>query len=223
MKWQWNYRYRPLWFDAVLESLSFARRTLKPLVLGGAAFALGVHLTTPPEGRQSRAELETRLQHVERQLVARQGELELARIELSRMEGVHEHSARHRIPADLAASIYDIAQAEGIDPRLAYNLVRVESGFSPRAVSSAGAVGLTQLMPTTAFWLEPTLGYGDLFDREINLRLGFRYLRMLVAHYDGDLPLALLAYNRGPARVDSIRRERRDPDNGYARAVLSRP
>jgi soluble lytic murein transglycosylase-like protein len=76
-------------------------------------------------------------------------------------------------------------------------------------------------MPPTAFELDPSLRYADLFDRDTNLRLGFRYLRQMLDKYDGDLRLALLAYNRGPGTVDGILRAGGDPANGYARAVLS--
>jgi soluble lytic murein transglycosylase-like protein len=77
-------------------------------------------------------------------------------------------------------------------------------------------------MPSTAFELQPGLDYLDLFDRDTNLRLGFRYLRRLMVHYGGDLRTALLAYNRGPTRVDEIRRRGVDPGNGYARAIMER-
>jgi soluble lytic murein transglycosylase-like protein len=154
-------------------------------------------------------------------LQARQGELELVRMELNRLQDIMDYSRRYAIPADLAASINDIALAEGIDPAVAFQLVRVESGFYRRAISPVGAVGLAQLMPPTAFELDPNLRYADLFDRETNLRLGFRYLRQMIERYDGDLRLALLAYNRGPGTVDNILRVGGDPTNGYARAVLS--
>jgi soluble lytic murein transglycosylase-like protein len=153
-------------------------------------------------------------------LTARTGELQLARIELRRMQTVVDYSRRYRIPADLAASIHDIAISEGVDPRLAFSLVRVESGFSRGAVSSAGAVGLTQVMPTTAFELQPDLRYPDLFERGTNLRLGFRYLRKMLRQFNGDLHLALLAYNRGPGTVDEIRSTGGDPSNGYSTAVI---
>src|SRR5690606_29668950 len=129
--------------------------------------------------------LEKDLRKARSMLTARNGELELARLELERLSAIVEYSKTHRIPADLAMAIHDIARAEGIDPALAFSLVRVESGFSRRAVSSAGAVGFTQVMPSTAFWLQPGLSYQDLFERDTNLRLGFRYLRMLLKQYDG--------------------------------------
>src|SRR3989454_12613017 len=58
--------------------------------------------------------------------------------------------SRSGFPADLAAATYDIALAEGVDPVLAFRLVRVESGFNPRAKSREGALGLTQVLPSTA-------------------------------------------------------------------------
>ncbi|MFW6202144.1 MAG: lytic transglycosylase domain-containing protein, partial [Gemmatimonadota bacterium] len=129
--------------------------------------------------------------------------------------------SRYGIPADLAASIYDIALSEGIEPSLAYRLVHVESRFTRRAVSHKGAVGLAQVMPRTAFGMDPALSYTDLFEPETNLRLGFRYLRAMLERYGGDMRLALLAYNRGPGTVDQIRRQGGDPANGYARAIMT--
>ena len=157
----------------------------------------------------------------EARLSARQGELELVRLQMSRLNSIMEHSRQYSIPADLAASIYDIALAEGIDPKVAFALVSVESDFTRKAVSNKGAIGLTQVMPATARILDPTLSSSDLFDRETNLRLGFRFLRQMLAYYKGDLNLALTAYNRGPGTVDEIRKSGGDPNNGYARAVLS--
>ncbi|MGH7476073.1 MAG: lytic transglycosylase domain-containing protein [Longimicrobiales bacterium] len=126
--------------------------------------------------------------------------------------------ARYDITADLASDIYDIAVEEDIEPDLAYGLVKTESTFRERVTSYAGARGLTQVLPSTANWL---MGRQvDLFDRQDNLRTGFRYLKKLIADYNGDVRLALLAYNRGPGTVDRILRRGGNPDNGYARKVL---
>jgi soluble lytic murein transglycosylase-like protein len=183
-------------------------------------FTLGATVFAQPEDlEQVRLGLMQRLKQLEHALTAREGELELAQLEINRLNRIHDYSRRHRIPADLAAAIYDIALAEGIEPSLAFSLVRVESGFTRRAVSSAGAVGLTQVMPATANWLQPGLAYNDLFERDTNLRLGFRYLKMLLQQYKGDLNLALLAYNRGPGRVDNILQAGGNPSNGYEGAV----
>jgi soluble lytic murein transglycosylase-like protein len=196
------------------------RRPLLLLAVGGLALVLGAATALSPDSALNSFELRQRLFFTKGELLARTGELKLVRLQLTRMQTIHEHSARYNIPADLAANIYDIAVAEGIDPALAFSLVRVESRFTASAVSSKGAVGLTQVMPNTAFSLEPGVGYRQLFDEETNLRLGFRYLRQMIQYYRGDLHLALLAYNRGPNRVEEIRRSGGDPSNGYSQAVL---
>ena len=102
---------------------------------------------------------------------------------------------------------------------LAFRLVRVESEFNEKATSPVGAVGLTQLMPSTARYFQKGITKNQLYDRETNLRLGFRYLRTLINEYDGNLKLALLVYNRGPAAVERARAAGLDPANGYDRMV----
>ncbi len=198
-------------------------RSLRAFVVLGLGFVFGVHFAALPAGVPSlpamRA-LQTRLHESQHALTARSGEIALLRQEIERMRTVMRQSSRYGIPADLSSAIYDNAVAEGIQPSLAYSLVRVESQFSRFAVSDRGAVGLTQIMPTTAAELDRSATYDRLFDRDTNLRLGFRYLRIMLQKYGGDLRLALLAYNRGPGTVDSIRHVGRDPANGYARAVL---
>lgn len=184
-----------------------------------AAAALALVLVVIAGG-STRTSLERKITQLEEQVSARNGELALARMELRRLEMIVRQTARHDISANLAMAIYDIATTEGIKPDLAFSLVHVESRFADRAVSDAGAVGLTQVMPSTAEWLDPEALYGDLFDSQTNLRLGFQYLRRLIEQYEGDIELALLAYNRGPTRVDSILDAGGDPANGYARAVL---
>ncbi len=189
-------------------------------VIAAVAFIVGVQMAARPDGARLSA-LEKQVGNDRVALTARKGELELVRIELARLNEIMTYSRKYAVTADLAAAINDIALAEGIAPSLAFRLVQVESGFYRRAVSPMGAVGYAQLMPATAVQLDPTVSYDDLFDRDINLRLGFRYLRQLLDHYEGDLRLALLAYNRGPGTVDSIRRDGGDPGNGYARSVMS--
>ena len=129
-------------------------------------------------------------------------------------------ATRYRIPTEQARQIHEVARAEGIDPELGFRLVRVESGFNPSARSRVGALGLTQLMPSTARWLERGITRGEILEPRTNLRIGFRYLRSLISKYDGDLQLALLAYNRGDGAVDRDLRRGRNPENGYSRAVL---
>ncbi|HEX2168181.1 MAG TPA: transglycosylase SLT domain-containing protein, partial [Longimicrobiales bacterium] len=148
------------------------RPLLIPLSIVGAMLVLGASAARDPE-IESSTRLGEELRLTRSALLARQGELELARLEMNRLSSIVDYSARYRIPADLATAIFDMATTEGVEPALAFSLIRVESGFTRRAVSSAGAVGYTQVMPSTAYWLQPGIGREELFDRDINLRLGF--------------------------------------------------
>jgi soluble lytic murein transglycosylase-like protein len=87
---------------------------------------------------------------------------------------------------------------QGLDPDLVRAVIAQESGFRPCAVSAKGAVGLMQLMPAAIEDLEVQ----DAFDPEQNIGAGTRLLRRLLGRYNGDLALALAAYNAGPTQVD---------------------
>ena len=142
------------------------------------------------------------------------------KLRLDRVEAIVAYSARYQIPADLAGSIYDIALTEGIDPELGFRLVKIESNFRPSAKSSRAAIGYTQVRLPTARHYQPGLSEEQLYDRDTNLRIGFRFLKSLLKQYHYDYHLALLAYNRGPGRVDAIVADGGDPANGYSDAVL---
>jgi hypothetical protein len=155
------------------------------------------------------------------QLAAARGETDLLRIQLDRANAIMASSAKYRIPADLAASIYDIALGEGIDPALGFQLVKIESNFKASARSNMGAIGYTQVQVATARFYEPGVTEKALMtDRELNLRIGFRFLNDLLGTFNRDTHLALLAYNRGPAKVADILAQGGDPTNGYSAAVL---
>ncbi|MGM0565043.1 MAG: lytic transglycosylase domain-containing protein [Pseudomonadota bacterium] len=85
-----------------------------------------------------------------------------------------------------------------LDPLLVRAVMRVESCFDRRAVSRAGAQGLMQLMPKTA----RHLGVLDSFDAHLNIEAGTRYLSRMLKRFDGNLTLALAAYNAGPHNVE---------------------
>lgn len=84
-----------------------------------------------------------------------------------------------------------------LDPDLVVSLIRAESGFNAKAISSKGAQGLMQLMPQTA----AELGVGNPLDPVANVEGGTQYLRKLLDLYQNDLIKALAAYNAGPGRV----------------------
>jgi hypothetical protein len=154
------------------------------------------------------------------QLEAAKGETVVIKLQLERANAILDNSTRYQIPADLSAAIYDIALSEGIDPSLGYQLVKIESQFNRKAVSPMQAFGYTQLQVPTARFYQAGITQKDLFDRGTNLRLGFRFLNDLLARFNYDVHLALLAYNRGPARVDQILAQGGNPANGYSDAVL---
>jgi soluble lytic murein transglycosylase-like protein len=95
------------------------------------------------------------------------------------------------------AEITAAAKRHGIDPALLAGLVRQESNFNPTAGSSAGARGLTQLMPATA----AGLGVTDVTDPAQALDGGAKYLKQQLDRFGGDVTLALAAYNAGPGAV----------------------
>jgi soluble lytic murein transglycosylase-like protein len=176
--------------------------------------------TADEETTPSVSTMLSQVQDMSQQLESLRGELSVARLQLDRSEAVMEYSGRYDIPANLASAVYDIALAEGIEPGLAFRLVHVESGFDLHAKSSAGAVGLTQVLPSTARFYDAGLTTTQLYDRDTNLRLGFRYLHDLLARYDDNLEHALLAYNRGPSKVQDLLAAGVDPANGYAQSVM---
>jgi soluble lytic murein transglycosylase-like protein len=164
------------------------------------------------------------MRSLEQSLEATRGELAVARLQLERANAIIDYSTHYSIAADLSAAIYDIALAEGVDPALAFRLVKTESNFHAKAKSKVGAIGFTQVLPSTARLYEPGLTMQQLYDRNTNLRLGFRYLRDLLERYEGTpeakLRLALLAYNRGPSKVQELLDAGRDPQNGYATHIM---
>lgn len=147
------------------------------------------------------------------------GELDLAKAQLDRSAKIFSYSSKYHIGADLAANIVDVSSAEGIDPELAFRLVKLESDFNPHATSAVGAIGLTQVMPATARYYVKGITREGLYEPTTNLRIGFRYLRGLVRQYGGDVNLALLVYNRGPVAVEKARAEGDNPSNGYDRII----
>jgi soluble lytic murein transglycosylase-like protein len=125
---------------------------------------------------------------------------------------------------DLATVIDKECRAYGFVPRFILSVIAIESAFTPKSVSSKGAVGLMQLRPFVAEALAkqvdlPWEGKEVLYRPETNVQLGMRYLFQLILRYQ-DLPLALAAYNMGPTRLDSVLTRTKEPPNRYVDKII---
>lgn len=101
--------------------------------------------------------------------------------------------------ATLSKLVGEASQREGVNADLVRSLIKHESGGKPCAVSAKGAQGLMQLMPAT----QMDLSISDPFEAAANINGGVKYLKQMLDRYNGNIALALAAYNAGPQRVDA--------------------
>ena len=114
--------------------------------------------------------------------------------------------------------VYKYSQENELDPFLVFAIIKNESNFNQSIESSMGAIGLMQLMESTAVEIANTIGHEVatkevLYNPEINIKIGTKYFAYLKEHYNGNEQLALTAYNAGMGNVDKwIKEEVIDED-----------
>jgi soluble lytic murein transglycosylase len=118
---------------------------------------------------------------------------------------------RSKYPLEYEQVINAYAHERNLDPTLVAAVIYAESRFDPNVRSSAGAVGLMQVLPETGEFIARSTGgtdfvEADLRDPDLNVRYGTWLMRSLLDRYDGDVKTALAAYHAGPANVDEWRR-----------------
>jgi len=116
----------------------------------------------------------------------------------------------------LESYIRSAADQHGLDPQLIHAMIEAESGYNAFAVSPKGALGLMQLMPSTA----ETYGVWDPMDPHQNINGGVKFMKRLLERFDSDLELALAAYNSGEANV--IRHGRKVPPFNETKNYVNR-
>lgn len=206
------------------ELRALYERVRRPTIMIGGGLVLMVPAMTLKGPNATLTPAETLVAEVDSAIAATEAPIASAWVENAmkreRAKVASVFAERFSIPKELAVEIHEAAVEQNVDPKVAFGLVRTESSFRGNVVSSAGAVGYTQLLPSTARWIEPGTSRSELFDSKTNLQVGFKYLRRLIDKYDGDVSLALTAYNRGPGTVDRELRKGRNPDNGYYSMVV---
>ncbi len=99
---------------------------------------------------------------------------------------------------DIAALVNQISSEEGVEDALVHSVIRAESNYNPRAISPKGALGIMQLIPSTA----RRFGVSNAFDPKENIQGGVRYLKFLLEYFHNDYVRAIAAYNAGENAVD---------------------
>lgn len=130
-----------------------------------------------------------------------------------------------RYPMRYEAEIRQAAAEFSLDPAYVASVALAESSFDAGAVSSVGAIGLMQIMPSTGEWiagkLDEAFDAQRLYEPSVNLRYGCWYLRFLLDRYDGDMRTASTAYHQGQGRVDEWLQDPEYSEDGKTLSVIS--
>src|SRR5215216_1955276 len=150
------------------------RRRIQQTVFGACSIAATIVViasrkTTPanaePAVTANRAMFELGdSRKLRQELESAKGELTLVRNQFEQAQKLMHYSTKYGITAGMATKVFDASLREGIDPELAFRLVRLESEFNEHAISKVGAVGLTQLMPSTARLFQKGVTREQLFN-----------------------------------------------------------
>jgi soluble lytic murein transglycosylase len=115
--------------------------------------------------------------------------------------------------------VWRVSEEHGVDPLLVLAVMREESRFRADAVSAAGAVGLMQVLPSTARGMDPSAGPKDLRSPDRNVRLGVAYLAGRLREFADDVGMALVAYNAGPAAARRFRSLRGTEEDEFVERI----
>lgn len=204
--------------------MKFFAQTLFAIAVLVFGFLLGVRYQ---ERVQSLNEIQT-LVHVQKDKIK---DLRADNLRLQTNITVRDflEEARLRLPKptvdDIANSIYRASTRYNVPPEMILAVIRIESAFDVNAQSDKGAVGLMQILPSTAQEIAQELridwrGEQILRDPSANIEMGTYYLTKLIGQFN-DLSVALAAYNHGPGRIAELEQAAADLPMGYSEKVLS--
>lgn len=199
--------------------MKFYARMLAVILLVAAGFTVGIRYEARRESQSAKSATVA-----VQQLKIRHLQEEALRLRTALLLRDNLEAVRVRLPRatyqEMVEAISDASLRYEVLPETILAVIRIESGFDVNATSEAGAVGLMQILPSTAEEVARELriewgGGEQLRDPALNIRLGTHYLTKLLARFE-DLSQALAAYNEGPERVA----ERAPITTDYARRVL---
>jgi len=199
--------------------MKFYARMLAVILLVAAGFTVGIRYEARRESQSAKSATVA-----VQQLKIRHLQEEALRLRTALLLRDNLEAVRVRLPRatyqEMVEAISDASLRYEVLPETILAVIRIESGFDVNATSEAGAVGLMQILPSTAEEVARELriewaGGEQLRDPALNIRLGTHYLTKLLARFE-DLSQALAAYNEGPERVA----ERAPITTDYARPVL---